>query len=201
MRLKKKLQAQPGQLLRIKDVSRLVGDESYKELQEIPVITASLEHGNFAVIDFLDLMHLIHQHNPTLDIRNIGPPQTVLEIQTPGKAPNPLLVIFVWIILFIGSGLAIMNFHTDVSMQEVHERIYYLITGEHVKRPFILQIPYSIGIGMGMIIFFNHLFKKRFNEEPSPMELEMYLYQEAIDQYVINDEKQKVEGSSREPSG
>jgi stage V sporulation protein AA len=102
----------------------------------------------------------------------------------------------VWIILFVGSGLAIMNFHTDVSMQEVHERIYYLVTGRHENQPLILQIPYSIGIGTGMILFFNHLFKKRFNEEPSPMELEMFLYQEAIDQYVINDEKQKVERDS-----
>ncbi|MFP3360102.1 stage V sporulation protein AA, partial [Planococcus sp. SIMBA_143] len=38
---------------------------------------------------------------------------------------------------------------------------------------------------------FNHLFKKRFNEEPSPLEVEMFNYQQDLDQYVIvheNDE-------------
>lgn len=84
-----------------------------------------------------------------------------------------------------------MNFHTDVSMREVHERIYYLMTGQHVHEPLVLQIPYSLGIGIGMIVFFNHLFKRRLNDEPSPLELEMYLYQEHLDQYVIEHEKQK----------
>jgi stage V sporulation protein AA len=36
-----------------------------------------------------------------------------------------------------------------------------------------------------MILFFNHIFKKRINEEPSPLEMEMFNYQQNIDQYVI----------------
>lgn len=196
LRLKKKVQAQPGQLLRIKDICRLVGAPSCGELKEIPVYTASLNHGSYTVIDSLDVLNLISEHAPSLDVRNVGPSQTIIEVHPPAKQPRIILVLLVWIILFVGSGLAIMNFHTDVSMHEVHKRIYYLVTGRHANQPLILQIPYSIGIGTGMILFFNHLFKKRFNEEPSPMELEMFLYQEAIDQYVINDEKQKVERDS-----
>ena len=107
----------------------------------------------------------------------------------------------VWLLLFVGSGLAIMNFHTDVSMKEVHERIYYLMTGMHHSRPLILQIPYSLGIGLGMVLFFNHLFKQKFNDEPSPLELEVFMYQESIDQYVIDHEKTKGQKGSRVPSG
>ena len=33
------------------------------------------------------------------------------------------LLPLVWLLLFFGSGLAIMNFHEDVSMPEVHRRI------------------------------------------------------------------------------
>ena len=36
-----------------------------------------------------------------------------------------------------------------------------------------------------MILFFNHVFKKRINEEPSPLEVEMFNYQKDIDHYVI----------------
>ncbi|KPC99373.1 hypothetical protein LR69_02359 [Geobacillus sp. BCO2] len=36
-----------------------------------------------------------------------------------------------------------------------------------------------------MILFFNHWFRKRINEEPSPLEVEMFNYQQSIDQYVI----------------
>ena len=35
-----------------------------------------------------------------------------------------------------------------------------------------------------MILFFNHVFKKRLNEEPSPLEVEMFNYQQDIDNYV-----------------
>jgi stage V sporulation protein AA len=138
-------------------------------------------------------MNLIQKHQPDIDIRHLGPNQIIVDIV--GKAPKNRIfaVLFISILLFLGSGLAIMNFHADVSMQEVHERIYYLITGEKSTKPLILQIPYSIGIGVGMILFFNHLFKHRFNEEPSPVELEVFLYQESIDQYIINDEKQRLE--------
>lgn len=201
LRLKKKIQAQPGQRLRVKDLCRLVVDERYRELEELPVYTATLSNGNFTVIEAFDIMHLIRQHHPDLDVRNVGPAQTIVEVLTPGRLPKSLLVALVWMILFVGSGLAIMNFHTDVSMKEVHERIFYLVTGKHQDQPLMLQIPYSIGIGAGMILFFNHLFKRRFNEEPSPMELEMFLYQETIDQYVINDEKQKAGQKPDGPSG
>jgi stage V sporulation protein AA len=43
-----------------------------------------------------------------------------------------------------------------------------------------------------MIVFFNHLFKKNWNEEPTPLEVEMYLYQENVDQYVVAEEYEKM---------
>lgn len=81
--------------------------------------------------------------------------------------------------------MAIMNFHDDVSMKNVHEKIYTIITGKVNPKPLLFQIPYSLGLGLGMILFFNHFFQKRFNEEPSPLEVEMFNYQMDLDNYVI----------------
>jgi stage V sporulation protein AA len=191
LRLRKRIQMDPGQRLSIKDVCHMVGDIPIEEIGKLPVYTTSLKNGNFTVIDVLEVVRIINKSNPSLNIRNIGPLQTVIEIRTKDLIPKKLLVAIVWIFLFIGSGLAIMHFHIDVNMKEVHKRMYYLITGQHTLQPVVLQVSYSLGIGIGMILFFNHLFKRRFNEEPSPMELEMFLYQETIDQYVIHHEKQR----------
>ena len=84
--------------------------------------------------------------------------------------------------------LAIIYFHEDVSMQQVHQRLYYMITGEFNAQPLLFQIPYSLGLGLGMVLFFNHVFQKRINEEPSPLEVEMFQYQQSLDQYVIVNE-------------
>ncbi len=51
---------------------------------------------------------------------------------------------------------------------------------------FILHL-YDFTVG-----FFNHLFKKKWNEEPTPLEVEMYLYQENLDQYVVAEEYRKM---------
>jgi stage V sporulation protein AA len=63
--------------------------------------------------------------------------------------------------------------------------LYTIITGVKEPKPFLFQIPYSIGLGLGMILFFNHVFQKRINEEPSPLEVEMFNYQQDLDNYVI----------------
>jgi stage V sporulation protein AA len=129
---------------------------------------------------------------PFLQIEHFGEPHCLIEISEQRKPPALILIILVWLLLFIGSGLAIMNFHADVSMGVVHQRIYQLLTGKWAEHPLFLQIPYSIGIGLGMIIFFNHLFKKKFNEEPSPLEVEMFMYQENVNYYVITEEYAKI---------
>ena len=196
VRLKKRVVTKPNTWLYVKDVCQLSSTEPIAELLHLPVLKTSLSTGNYTVIELLQIIQLIEQQAPHFDIRNVGGVHTIVEVQTTSRIPKKFFVVLVWIFLFLGSGLAIMNFHADVNMQEVHERIYYLVTGQKMQHPLLMEIPYSLGIGLGMILFFNHLFKRRFNEEPSPMELEMFMYQETIDQYVIDSEKQQAKVDS-----
>ena len=53
---------------------------------------------------------------------------------------------------------------------------------EHRKA---LEICYSIGIALGILIFFNHFGKKRFSVDPTPMEVEMRLYENDIQTTLI----------------
>src|SRR5690625_6783496 len=93
--------------------------------------------------------------------------------------------------------MTIMNFHYDVSMQEVQQKLHYLFTGEQNEFPLWIQIPYSFGLGIGMLLFFNHWFKKRFNEEPSPLEVELFNYQQDLDNYVNHYENKLDRKSTR----
>lgn len=45
--------------------------------------------------------------------------------------------------------------------------------------------------------FFNHWFNKRFNEEPSPLEVEIFNYQQDLDNYLSHKENSL---NVREPS-
>ncbi|AMA73662.1 MULTISPECIES: stage V sporulation protein AA [Aneurinibacillus] len=186
VKLKGKVQLPPGAVVRVKDVAELVTNSPAETaIREQVLHVLKPGDGNRYVVDMIQIIETLQRAYPELFVHNIGAEQMIIEVQLPKKKISLLLVAFVWIVLFIGSGLAIMNFHTDVSMPEVHQRIYELVTGKKNPHPLIIQIPYSLGVGAGMILFFNHIFRKKFNEEPSPLELEMFLYEQNVDEYVL----------------
>lgn len=192
LRLRKRLAVKPEALITMGDVCQIYWNGEREEaIKRMPIYRVKPEDGNLIIIDIMQVIQRLRSAYPEAELDIQGSPQIIVEVLNPRKKANPVLVAFVWILLFVGSGLAIMNFHTDVSMMQVHQRIFYLITGQESKQPLWLQIPYSIGIGMGMILFFNHIFKKKINEEPSPLEVELFMYQQSLDQYYIQHENKE----------
>jgi len=192
LRLRKRLAVKPEALITLGDICQIYWDGEREEaIKRMPIYRVEPKDGNLIIIDIMQVIQRLRQVYPEAELDIQGSPQIIVEVQNPRKKANPVLVAIVWLVLFIGSGLAIMNFHTDVSMTQVHERIFYLITGQKSQEPLWLQIPYSIGIGLGMILFFNHIFKKKINEEPSPLEVELFMYQQNLDQYYLQNENKE----------
>jgi stage V sporulation protein AA len=198
IRLRKRLSVKPQSLITLGDICQLYWDGvREEELGRMPLYQVKPEDGDLLIIDIMQVIRKLRSMYPDLSLEIQGSTQVIVEVKHPRKHSNPLLVAFVWLILFVGAGLAIMNFHTDVSMLQVHQRIFYLITGVKNEQPLWLQIPYSIGIGLGMVLFFNHLFQKRIKEEPSPLEVELFLYQQNLDQYYIQHENKENQKTKR----
>lgn len=182
-----------NQTIRLGELAEIVARPDVKRtMSDLILHQVKASDRNFIVIDAMRAIQEIHKVNPELDVQTVGPAQTIIEIDYPKKALAPVYFCGVWVLLFIGAALAIMNFHEDVSMQGVQQKIYKIVTGKENYKPLIMQIPYSIGLGVGMILFFNHLFRKRFNEEPSPLEVEMFNYQQDLDRYVTFHEQRET---------
>ena len=58
--------------------------------------------------------------------------------------------------------------------------------GEESSGFTVLEISYSIGISVGILVFFNHFGKKRFSVDPTPMEVEMRLYENDIESTLVD---------------
>ncbi|ANE48018.1 stage V sporulation protein AA [Paenibacillus swuensis] len=193
LRLRRRIRMLKGKPIRLGDIAQLLVDPELEELIcNIILCTPSDKEGNLVLIDMLLVVSKVKAIQPRMQIEYYGEPHVLVELYTKQKPPNLFLFALVWVLLFFGSALAIMNFHADVSMMEVHQRIAELVTGKRAEHPYLLQIPYSLGIGVGMIIFFNHLFKRKLNEEPNPLEVEMFSYQESIHQFVVTEEYRKM---------
>jgi stage V sporulation protein AA len=202
IRLHKRARLPRGRSIKLVDVARFLADhESEQALKEIVLHKPVRGDGNLILIDMLNVVAKIRERLPEASIEHFGEPHTLVEIIAERKQAGWLLFAVVWLLLFFGSGLAIMNFHEDVSMPAVQRRIVYLITGRAIEHPYILQIPYSIGLGLGMVVFFNHLFKKKINEEPSPLDVEIFKYEESVAQYVVTQEYGKLVADSKARKG
>lgn len=185
IRMRNRVQVKPEESLLLKDIAQIIaGEEIYDKLIMLQVLKVTPKD-HIHIIDVMKVIKFITGKFPEYEVQALGPPQTIVEVIYKKKGMSIPYFFLVWFLLFFGAALTIMNFHEDVSMQSVQERIYTILTGKTEKKPLLFQIPYSIGIGLGMILFFNHVFKKRINEEPSPLEVEMFNYQQSLDQYVI----------------
>jgi stage V sporulation protein AA len=203
IQLKSRVTVPKGKGVTLRDIAFLIVEPEWEEsLYSILLIQPEPSDGNLIVIDLLMVIPRIHELLPEADIEPIGDSRTIVQIEGPVETRQPSLALFalVWLLLFFGSALTIMNFHADVSMQEVQIRIVEMLTGHRDEHPYVFQIAYSLGIGFGMVIFFNHLFKKKWNEEPTPLEVEMFLYQKNIDQYVVNEEYSKMKRREKDES-
>ncbi|MDP2871337.1 MAG: stage V sporulation protein AA [Bacillota bacterium] len=143
-------------------------------------------HGAISVSS-LDLVRAIRRQRQDLDLRIVGPAHTVVK---PRVRPNPVMAgiwtAAVTLLLFFGSLMAIMFFHADVDMPLVHRGVYQLVTGEAAPRPLVLQIPYSIGVGVGVLLFFNSLSRRKPSSDPSPLDVQMHIYDQDAQDYLVS---------------
>ena len=184
IKMRNRLKVSPTYEVKLGDVAQLAGDAAVvQSLQDEVIYKITARDKTHVVIDVMKIIEIIRRKAAHIQINLLGSGQTLVEIIYE-KSTSDFFGL-VWLLLFIGAALAIIYFHEDVSMQQVHQRLYYMITGEFKAQPLLFQIPYSLGLGLGMVLFFNHVFQKRINEEPSPLEVEMFQYQQSLDQYVI----------------
>jgi len=185
IRLMKNIKVPHRGSIKLKDIALLYSlTNQLEDLKDTPIYTMTKQDQQIAVIDRFLIIDQLIQRYEDLEYQFIGPQETIVRLDKIKQKPSVWIVSFVWFLLFIGTAMTIMNFHYDVSMQEVQQKLHYLFTGEENEFPLWIQIPYSIGLGLGMLLFFNRWFKKKFNEEPSPLEVELFNYQQDLDQYV-----------------
>lgn len=129
-----------------------------------------------------------------IELDMIGEPEILIEYKSQEEENTfyeAIKIILVCIILFFGASIAIINFHEDVDSRASLQGIYKTFTGEETKNPLIMAIPYSIGLGVGVITFFTRIFSssKRRAKEPGPMEIELYLYDQDMEEQIMNEVK------------
>lgn len=189
---KSKITKQSQESVRIKDIADVYCEDSnlQKAILDIKLVKIPYDKENIK-ISVLEVIKKIESEYKNLSISTFGADEVLVNVNKKqiNKFTQLIKVFLISIILFIGTGLTIISFHADVSMEKSHKKIHYLITGEKTDTPISLQISYSLGIGIGMFVFLNH-FGRKGKKEPSPLEVEMYKFEKDIDEYKKNTKNQ-----------
>lgn len=185
----------------VKDISEVYAPkEILKRVKNVKVLEIKNDESRNYLVSIIDIIDAIDKAIPGHTINNVGEIDTVIEYSATKKEENKIIqnlkVFFVTIILLAGSSTAIMSFHSDAQISKVFENYYYIFFNERIENPLLLDLPYSIGLALGIIVFFNHFSGKKITSDPTPIEVEMSTYEANVTDNIIdtlNTEKIKKE--------
>ena len=146
------------------------------------------------VVSVLKIISCIHEKFPQADVQNLGETDIIVTYEdqkTPALAWHIIKTVFVAAVTFFGAAFSIMAFNNDVDVTKLFGQIYEFATGQETSGFTVLEIAYSVGVAAGILIFFNHFGKKRFTVDPTPMEIQMRLYENDIQTTLIENSERR----------
>ena len=182
--------------VRLGDVAKLeCVDASVKNrLKTMKLLKIQAQKSDRYIVSVMKVIEMIHEIYPELEIQNLGESDFIIEYESPEYAKgrlNTLKVVVLCILIFFGSAFSIMVFNNDVGVDDVFAQTYLLFTGTESSGYTVMELGYSIGIAVGIIVFYNHFGGKRITKDPTPIEVQMRQYEDDVNTTL-------VEGCNRE---
>ena len=182
--------------IQLKDVATVYSDDSAvtNKCSALRIKTIHLDRDKRYVESAPAVIKKITEMDPTITVNNVCEVDFIIDYHRP-KSPNWawewIKTIFVCIICFCGASFAIMTFNNDVSVTDVFSEIYRIIMGKESTGFTILEVSYSVGLALGIVGFFNHVAKFKINTDPTPLEVEMRLYEDNVSKTLIQNDGRK----------
>ena len=177
----------------LKDVSKLEGVEEdlLFQIKEIELYEfEATTKKQLVVFSVLKVIELIHKNFPDLDIEPLGEEDFIIEYK--GRSTNKvwlekIKLAAICVITFFGAAFTIMAFNNDISINGVFERFYMQMVVNQKPQVTELEVCYSIGIALGILIFFNHIGRKKITPDPTPIQVELRKYENDINEtFIVN---------------
>ncbi len=152
------------------------------------IVVYQFKEPSSMVFSILKLIELIQREVPNATIQNCGESDLLVEYRMEKKV-SPVLefvkLFFICLIVFFGAAFTIMAFHNDISINDLFVRFYRQLTGQEKPLVSIIEISYSIGLAIGILVFFNHFRRQKNASDPTPIQIEMRKYEKDMGTTII----------------
>lgn len=180
----------------VKDVAEVYcEDRALANKAKLVLATHLKKEGSRKVLSVLYIMEQIATALPGVEVESLGETDVIVEWEKQNQL-EPLKIIAVSLIAFFGTGFTIMAFHNDIGIRSVFEEVYHITSGSAPEGVGLMEISYCAGLFLGITVFFNHLGKKKFTADPTPIAVAMHNYEKDVNQAIVeNAERRGVEES------
>ncbi len=182
--------------IKVKDIASIcVTNGNENKINDIKIMDIKRSEDKLYYITILEIIKKIKDKYEEAEFVNIGKQNIIVEYMKEIKEENTVFkyskIIAVCLILFFGGMTTIVAFHIETQLIDVLENVYTYVTGEKVSNDYMLSIPYSLGIGIGIATFFNHIGNKKISNDPTPVEMELTKYEGDLIETIVDKLSQK----------
>lgn len=166
-----------------------------KLVQKVPLFQIGKQEKQKISVSSLYLIRHIMDEVPGITVVNLGVSDFIVEYlppKTEKKWCGYLKAGIVGMIVFFGSAFTIMTFNEDASVSEIFALVYESIHGTPEGNGW-LEISYSIGLPLGILLFFNHFASIKLSNDPTPLQIQMRQYEQQEDTTIIENAARKGE--------
>ena len=174
----------------IKDIGKMTctDEQILAKVKTIKLHHFKKDEQKRTVISILKVIEEIGKSFPNVSVENIGEADVLVEQVDVDKHKGPVQtakIVFVSAIAFFGTAFTIMAFHNDIGINDVFSKVYEMVMGQASDGYGMLELSYSIGLAVGIILFFNHIGGRRITKDPTPIEVEMRIYETDVNKALI----------------
>lgn len=172
----------------IGDFAQVIAADKKLEAAVKKVPFLKLKENNIEVKGIVDVYELLTKQFGDLNIVNLGETEFILEKKTqkkPNKAFEYVRVAVVCGIVYLGSAFSVMTFNEDGCVRDLLDMLYKSIMGKENESGIALELAYSLGITLGILMFYNHVFRKKKITDPTPIQVEMRQYEMDVNETTI----------------
>lgn len=163
------------------------------KIKSLPIISVPETESRRYVVTAIKVFSVIEENVNETELINLGEPEFVVSYKKEkkqNKVTDFLKVILASVVIFCGSAFAIMAYDNDVDINGIFETMSKWVTGDN-KAVFLQQVMYSLGLFLGIMIFYNRIGKRKSVKDPTPLDIQMRLYEDDINTTIINNSERE----------
>lgn len=172
----------------IGDFAQIIAADKKLEAAAKKVHFLKLDKKQMEVKDIVDVYEILTNQFGELNIVNLGETEFILEKKKQKKTNKIFEFVKVGIvcgIVYLGSAFSVMTFNEDGCVRDLLDMLYKSIMGKPNDNGIALELAYSVGITLGILMFYNHVFRRKKQTDPTPIQVEMRQYEMNVNETMI----------------